>query len=163
MKKGNVGLFISILTRYSEIGTLNYDPKTRVLDLTFILAQIYEDTWFSKCIDNLSASLETFNSFEGRTPRVLTINYTTYENFTVVEVQRDVETLSQSEISLIVSLMRQQFVADLVTEESGDFGEEELILQEELIGHMLEDIKSTIPEEKLIAFREQGRVLVFNK
>ena len=43
----------------------------------------------------------------------------------------------------------------------GDHGEtyqeEDLLLQEELIGHMLENLKVSLPEKKLIAFQGRGQ------
>ena len=59
--------------------------------------------------------------------------------------------------------MQQHFSDYLLADDNESFLEEDLELQEEMIGHMLENIKGTTIGKKLIAFREEGRVLVFNK
>ena len=159
----SIGLLISILVRYPEVGTINYEPKTHVLTFTFVLLCLLPDEQIDGFQTKLFDCLKTFNYLEAREPQVINLSSSVCRNFTVMEIRRDVETLSQNEISLIVSLIRQEFREDLVTEESDSLVEEEMLLQEELIGHMLENMKGAVPEKKLIAFREEGRVLVFNK
>lgn len=159
----SIGLLISILVRYPEVGTINYEPETHVLTFTFVLSCLFMEEQLDSFQTKLFACLETYNYLEAKKPKIINLSSSVCRNFTVLEIRRDVETLSQTELSLIVSLIRQEFRDNLVAEESDNLIEEEILLQEELIGHMLENMKGAIPEKKLIAFREEGRVLVFNK
>jgi len=77
--------------------------------------------------------------------------------------QRDLDTLAQEEINLIVELFRQYFNKNLVTEDHEHLIEEDLLAQEEMIDNMLESIKDSTEDKYLFAFREEGKVLVFNK
>lgn len=88
-----------------------------------------------------------------------------FDSVSIVEISRDVATLTQEEISLIIELARAALGPDLITEGAGEEGEfeEELVYQDEMIATMLDDLRESVQQRKLIGFREEGRVLVFNK
>lgn len=159
----SIGLLISILVRYPEVGSTNYDPKTKKLTLTFTISKLLDEKALNQFKKKFLSSIELFNSFEGRVPKILVLKSSSYEKFTILEVQRDVETTTHNEISLIISLMQQDFASNLVADDNGNLLEEDLELQEEMIGYALENIKNSTFEKKLIAFREEGKVLVFNE
>lgn len=159
----SVGLLISILVRYPEVGTINYEPSSRILKFSFMLTSSLKEKDLEQFARRFIKSLSTYNLLENRVPRVISLKYSCFQQLTVLEVQRDVETLSQGEIGLIITLVRQEFNEALVAEAAENIQEEELLVQEEIIDHMLESIKGEVLQKKLIAFREEGRVLVFNK
>ncbi|KKM13101.1 hypothetical protein SY88_00665 [Clostridiales bacterium PH28_bin88] len=159
----SIGLLISILVRYPEVATINYEPQSHVLRFAFMSSRVLSDVEGKILGDNIISCLETFNFLEARQAQVIRLEHSRCDNVTVLEVQRDVETLTGEEIALIIALMHQEFPGELVADENDSLMEEDLLMQEELIGHMLENMKGAIPEKKLIAFREEGRVLVFNK
>lgn len=159
----SIGLLISILVRYPEVGTINYEPRDQVLRFTFMLAQPVAVEQVQEFEKMFRKSLEVYNYLEDREPRVINLHHTWNDQLMSLEVQRDVATLSRDEINLIMALVREEFGTSLVVENNDEVQEEELILQEELIDHMLESVKGTASERQLIAFREEGRVMVFNK
>jgi hypothetical protein len=159
----SIGLLISILVRYPEVGSTNYDPESRKLALTFTLSQLLDNEPLQQFKNKCISCIETFHYLENRKPNILNLKYSAYEGLTVLEVQRDVETITHNEIALIISLLHQDFANILVADANDSLMEEDLELQEEMIGHALENIKGSTLDKKLIAFREEGRVLVFNK
>jgi len=159
----SAGLLVSILVRYPELGTINYDPEQHCLRFTFLLTRLLPDGEFRSWREKLEASLEAYWYLEKRSPMAFDIQQSTFGKITVLEITRDVGTLTQEEISLVIDLLREEFGALLMTDGNDTVMEEDLMLQEELIGQMLEDFKVTRQERKLIAFREEGRVLVFNQ
>jgi len=159
----SIGLLISILVRFPEVGTINYEPQDQVLRFTFMLDQPLTKEAIRQFEEKFRKSLEIFNFLEDRVPEVINLKYTQYDQLMALEVQRDVTSLSRNEIGLIIALVRESFEASLVSENNDSIMEEELLLQEELIDHMLESVRGTVPQRQLIAFREEGRVMVFNK
>lgn len=159
----SVGLLISILVRYPEVATINFDPARQVLKFTFIASRDLTVTEISAMKEKLMLSIEVFNMLEGKQIRVALITHQTSDHLTMIEVQRDVETLVREEIALIVQLFHQYLKKNLVTETSEPLFEEDLIIQEEIIEHMLNSVRSAAGDKYLFAFREDGRVLVFNK
>ncbi|MBE3571456.1 MAG: hypothetical protein IMW95_00655 [Moorella humiferrea] len=158
-----IGLLISILVRYPEVATINYEPDEQLLRFTFMLSEPITGEKMEKFAEKFRKSLEVYNYLENREARIIDLKYTPYDQLTSLEVQRDVATLSRDEIDLIIALVREGFNSTLVAENNDNIMEEELMIQEELIDRMLESVRGTVPERRLIAFREEGRVMVFNK
>jgi hypothetical protein len=159
----SVGLLISILVRYPEVSTINFDPGEQILKFTFIYSQVLGDHELASLKGKLTDSIDAYNMLEGKEIRMVAINHNVCDNLTMIEVQRDVHSLAQEEINLIVELFRQSLNSSLVTEEDESLVEEEMMAQDEIIEHMLECIKGSAEKKQLYAFREEGRVLVFNK
>jgi hypothetical protein len=159
----SIGLLISILVRYPEVATINYDPEQRILKFTFITSRVLDPVQEKDLSGRLLESIEVFSILEGKATRLSMVDYQECESYTMVEIQRDVETLKQEEIALIVELFRQSLENSLVTDEGHSLYEEDLLMQDEIIQHMLESVRDCAGDKKLFAFREEGRVLVFNK
>ncbi len=159
----SVGLLISILLRYPEVATINFNPESQLLKFTFIYSKVLENGELDSLKQKLMDSIEVYNLLEGKETKVVTLNHQICDNLTLLEVRRDVDTLAQEEITLIVELFHQFLKNDLVTEENEQLVEEDLIAQEEIIEHMLQSIKCSTQDKCLFAFREEGRVFVFNK
>ena len=158
-----VGLLITILVRYPEVAKINFDPENQMLKFTFIYAQVFDESELTNLKTKLSDSIEAYNYLEGKETRFVDISYQVSENLTLIEVQRDVDTLAQEEITLIVEILQGSLKTNPVTEESDQLLEEDLVAQEEFIEHMLENVKFSNHDKQFFAFREEGRVLVFNK
>lgn len=161
--QNSIGLLISILVRYPEVGTIKYEPDQKVLKFTFILNKRLGSERFRIFTRKLEESLGALAVVTQRELALVAVERFDYKQFTLIEVKRDVESLSQEEISLLSSLAHDYFGNSLVMEGNEPIQEEDLLLQEELIDHMLEDIKENLVEKDLIGFREEGRVFVFNK
>lgn len=159
----SIGLLISILVRYPEVGTINYDPADQDLKFTFMFSRVLDESELVNFKKKVIDSIETYNELEGITPTIIEADYSVCEHFTKFSVKRDVGTLTQEELSMVIELVYNDFRNYLVTEASENIMEEDLLMQEELIEHMLENLKANTPGKNLIAFREEGRVLVFNK
>ncbi len=111
----------------------------------------------------MQQSLDAYYFLIGKDVEVCSFSFQTLEYFTTLEFQRDVLTLTQKEIALIIALLKEQFGDDLIADEDDDLMVDDLSLHEELIGRMLEHTKKTSANSRLIALRDEGRVLVFNK
>ncbi|MDI3281381.1 MAG: hypothetical protein QJR13_08445 [Bacillota bacterium] len=161
--QNSIGLLISILVRYPEVGTVRYNPEAQTLKFTFILKVVPPRERQRRFFALFRESLQAFYGLTGREPLVFELERQVYRNFTLLELKRDIATLSQEEISLFTGLVRDEFSDVLLTEENEPLQEEERLFQEEMIEHMLEDMRESKLEKDLIGFREEGRVFVFNK
>ena len=159
----SVGLLISMLVRYPEIGTVNFDPLTHGLKLTFIVAGTYGDKDIKIFTEKLLDSINVYHELAEITTRIFSIDWQKGDDCLVMELKRDVDSLSLEELSFLIELFGIQFNQSLISENNEDMFEEDLQLQEEIILHMLENMKKNMPDKRLIAYREDGKVLVFNR
>jgi len=159
----SINLLTSLLVRYPELCTINFTPKGRLLKLSFILRIELNKKTCAQIQDDLFQCISTFLYFENRTaPAHFKINHTFGSGLTILEITRDANTLLQQEIALIIAYLRQHFQQIVVSDET-TFQEEELWEQDSLIGSMLDSLRIINPKNKLIAVREEGRVLVFKR
>ncbi len=161
--RNSVGLLISILVRYPELASLNFDPKEQSLKFTFLATKLLSEEEFRKLRDLTEASLDAYWNLGRRKPSDFSFTISSFAGVSVLEMTRDVASLSQEELALVIGLMKDTLGDRLVVDHNDGSPDEDLSMQEELIQEMLEDIKEDKLEKNLIAFREEGRVLVFNK
>ncbi|HHV61830.1 MAG TPA: hypothetical protein GXX51_04215 [Firmicutes bacterium] len=160
----SVSLLISILVRYPQIVTVNFDPKHKTLKFTFMISEQISDERYAKFKMKLEENIETYAALIQSGKPDIELHMVRFEGFTSLEVKRDVQTLTQEEISLIIELVVAEFGDQLITERGEDsLLDEEISMQDEIIENMLEDLRESFQERDLIGFREEGRVLVFNK
>ena len=152
-----LGLLTSILLRYSEVGSVHYWREQHALKITFMIRQ-YQDV--SSLEEILKPALEAFHQIEGQSMRIFDIACRNEENICVITVTRDVDSLTQCEVGLIVELIKREYKKQLVYDEIYIL-EDELLLQEQMISRMLSSIQTHDIEENVVALREEGRVLVF--
>lgn len=159
-----VNLLISILVCYPEIGAINFDPKQNSLKMTFMLSNLLDLNDIAKCKQLLADSISAYHFLENTTIDIVEIEVSTYGSITMLHVIRDVSTLSKTEITLIIALLRDKLQECLIIDNNDSLLEEELMVQEEVIENMLESMKKQyLPYNNLIGIREDGKVLVFNK
>lgn len=153
-------LMVSIMLRYPEIGTIKYNPRHRSIKFTFlVLDEKIDQQQLSSFGDALKKALQTYNYIEKRCPTVIHADHSILGGVTLVNVVRDVETLYLNEIALVVDFFKEWFNP----ETRNEFPEEEMLFQEEIIRQSLEHLKQVRTGKWIIALREEGRVMVFNK
>lgn len=159
----SVGLLISILVRYPEIGTVNFDPQTHGLKLTFIVSGTFGDKDIKMMTEKLLESINVYYELASINPQTFSIDWQKGDNCLVMALKRDVDTLSLEELSFLIELFGIQFNKSLISENNEEMFEEDVLQHEEIIIHMLENVKKNMPDKRLIAYREEGNVLVFNR
>lgn len=157
----SVNLLISILIRYPEVSTINYDPESRTLKFSFLFQYKFKKSELEYIEKILKDSIDVYNRLETKEPGYIEIASDNMDDYTIIKIERDVDTLIQEEIALIVQCLQQSVKTRMLIENAPY--EEDLEMQEELIESMLESVKCCHESKRLFAFREEGRVLVFNK
>ncbi len=156
-------LLISILVRYPEIGTIRYDADSASIELTFMISGISPADELARAKEKLLASIAAYHALEGISGAISAVRCSTCAQVAMLTLRRDVATLSRGEIALVISLLRESLQSRLVADENDAILEEDLLVQDEVIGDMLETMKKARTGSGLIGIREDGRVLVFNK
>ncbi|HWR40380.1 MAG TPA: hypothetical protein VN611_12850 [Patescibacteria group bacterium] len=159
----SVNLLISILIRYPEIGTIKYLPETNSLKMTFLLRVLPDTEDLADVCRVLEASICAYHLLKGLKNARVALKVSHYDPVMMLEVQRDVPTLSQNEIALMIHILNESYGQWLIADYHETMPEDDLIVQEEYIADMLENIKRQRIDQGLIGIREDGRVFVFDK
>lgn len=155
-------LLATILVRHSQIGTLQVLPNSRCLRFGFFVKGSWDPSTFQEFSGYLSESIEALVFLAGKELTVMDLRVLEYGDFSVIELDRDMASISPQEISLVVLLLQERFGSDLIASDN-DGDVEDIAWYDDFIQHILEDINGGTPLDELIGFREGGRILVFNK
>jgi hypothetical protein len=154
-----VGLLISILVRYPEVCSVRYLQQEHALKFSFTLFGKENGERF---IEKLRDALEVFHRLEGIMMKLCKVEQKLEEHLSLLTITRDVSSMSQMEVGLIVDLVKTELSKHLIYDElEAELPEDELIFQEEVIGQILQSFKESVLDKSFIAIREEGRVLVY--
>lgn len=159
---GSVGLLMSILVRYPEVSSIKYDPESREIRFALMVGHLLSNDEYKTFQTTLSDCLDAYAYVTGRDSLLLQMSKCDYDSMTVVEIVRDVESLCQDEISLIISISNNCLGKSLVID-NDELYNEEIDIQDGIIDQLLDNLSDGDSERKLIGFREEGRVMIFNR
>lgn len=158
---GDAHLVASILARYPEIGSLEYCPKSHQFTFAFLVTATGLN--MPAFQERYKESLQAYSFLTGHRVDLLIVDWLEEAGVTLLRVVRDLPTLRHEELSLLIGLVRQEF-ADLLVCEAAEPGVDyDGAMQEEMIQHMLEDLRDTPRSRELIGFRHEGRVVVYHR
>lgn len=124
--------------------------------------ELGEAQW-SALEQTFSDTLDVYHRLSQRTPNWIELSQESYGELTAIAIVRDVLSLSPEEIYTIVEFFRERFPDRLVSEAIEFAHEDEWIAQDEMIADLLADVEEGRKGRNLIAIREDGRVMVFQK
>lgn len=153
-----VGLLISILLRYPEVCSVRYLREQHALKFQFLL---YASSSLALLPQKLLEALGVFHILEKKAIKICKVEGQRKEDYYHLTVTRDVESMNQSEVGLIVDLVKGNSTNELLYEQL-DLQEDELDFQEEVIAQILEHLQKNELDKNVIALRDEGRVLVYN-
>jgi len=151
----------SILARYPEIGALEYCPKSHQFTFTFLITATGLNMPAFR--ERFKESLHAYSFLTGQAVDLLIVDWVEEAGLTLLRIVRDLPTLRHEEISLLIGLVRQEFGDLLACEGAGPGLDADGAMQEELIQHMLDDLRDAPRSREVIGFRQEGRVVVFHR
>lgn len=163
---GTASLFVSILVRYPEVASVSYSRDAHSLRLSVLVSRSVGPDSAGQLRDLLRKSIRAYCRLVNREVRVFDLEVKAARAVSVVEIWRDLESLTRDELSMTLAIIQGFFGPSLVVDQFPHVGGEELAVQEQLIEEMLEglrDAREARREPNLIAFRDEGRVLVYSR
>ena len=163
-----VNLLISLLLRYPEIGTVRFEPDGRVLSFNFMFSGVIDSQKYLVVKDKITNSLSAYHRLNGTSYETIDVIVAYHDVCSTITLIRDVATLSKGEITIAVALLTETFQDSLIDDdpEIRMVPDDDVAFQEDFIENMLDNVRLH-PVAKLykglFAFREDGRVLVFNR
>lgn len=159
----SIGTLISLLVRCPEIGTVRYDPRQQTLRYSLLITGIIPPAQLESTVAVLTDTLHVYNRLDQREIALAEITAEEFGGLVAITVARDTTTISPAEVWTVLEFFRDRYGDRLVAEPVEYSGEEELQAQDEMIAEVLLDIQSGRSGRNLIAIREEGRVMVFQR
>ena len=160
-----IHLLASILVCFSEITTISYEPEDETLKITFSLRKEMNQEEFDRLSVFLAESIHTYHALEGFLDSRVNFSMETHENLSFLHVTRDIATVSRGELSMMASIMKEQFGEGLLLDyySSGPVDPEFTAAQEETLDRMLGNLHSLSLSRRLVGVREGDHVLVYDR
>lgn len=160
----SINLLISILLRYPEIINVGFEPDVKRLRFRLVVSRGVGREEFEAFRAKLLGSLEAYLCLRGEPgpPDAGVLRFACM-GYTILQVECGLRLLSKEAISLIVEFTGEFFKEHLVVEREDEVPEEERQAQDDMIENLLIDARDAHHSRNLIGFREDGRVVVFNR
>ncbi len=162
----NAGLdiFISVLLRYPEFNAVKYDAANGEIKIEVALQGGIENESQHRFIAESMECVGLFHKLSGIQTSIIKIRFEEYEksNLTFLRYNRDVESLTEGEVEVFAGLLQKCF-DEFIIRDSGKIITEDICkkrIKENLLYKINRGKTST---NNFLAYRDHGRVLVFNK
>ncbi|MEW5921058.1 MAG: hypothetical protein AB1796_09000 [Bacillota bacterium] len=158
----HASMLIFLLLRYPQIFIINFNLAKELFRISFMLKIKLDNERYIKFRKSFSECLGIYKDMVGvtRSPR---INRRNVDNRTLLQVTWKNDNISIEEVNLVSSLVLKEFHKDLIIETR----KESFIQRNSAEGderfELLPPRRKENEEENLFAFREAGRVYVFDK
>lgn len=163
MNSKQVNLLVSLLIRFPQMSAVHYEPRDRSLRFVYLLKGVQcED--LRGFAEKAKVYLQAFHSIAPLTapePRVAAVHYEQAEDVWVLQMRRDVDSLTYEEVNLINELVQEYLGKAVVCETVEETVDDEFFEEDMAIDTLLSS-GGGFGDEKLSGYREKGRVLVFS-
>lgn len=159
----SVHVLLSYAVRYPEIATVRYDPKRRTLRFSFLVTGPVPEKEFAMVERKVRETLDVYHILGQRRALVIEVAHEGLGELNTIALERDISTLTPEELFTVVEVIRDLFAGRVIAENIDLYGEEEMLLQEEMIEEMLASLAERRSKTNLIAIREDGRLMFFHK
>lgn len=154
-------IFLTASLNHPEFNAVKYlaDKEEIILEIAF--DTVIENEKRESLEKKIRACLNLFYRLSGRSPELLDVELTDKAELSFLRFYRDVRTLSQEEIGLLILLLREEFANLLVKDDSDIIAKD--AFKRKLKRSILQKINrdNTNPTE-FLAYRKEGRIFVFN-
>lgn len=157
-------IFISVLLRYPEFNAVKYDAANEEIKVEVALQGGIKQETQDKFRSELDQCIILFGKLSKSKTSYINISFEEYRQskLTILRYKREVESLTEGEVEIFASLLQKHFNKSIISD-SG-----KIITEDGFKKKVKANLLHKINREKtgvsnFLAYRDQGRVLVFNK
>lgn len=157
-----VGLLAAMLICYREISTVFFEPKDRTVKITFTVNKDMNEKSFHDIVTFLDESIHTYHMISGIPFIPIEFTMETQGEYAFLHIIRDIETLTNGELNIITSILRERIGDKLVVGDTS-LDEDILEMQEENLENLLLATQNVQIRNRLVGVREGDSVMVYDK
>ncbi|QGT99637.1 hypothetical protein SYNTR_1044 [Candidatus Syntrophocurvum alkaliphilum] len=155
-------MFISISVQFSEFSSIKYEADNNIIKLELALEGVLEEEGKQEFITNINKCLDCLHKLRNSNPQISKLTFEDLPGITLISFYRDAETLTEEELHLFTTMLKESFNSLIIREEENMLSLE--YYKKEIKKSLLKKInKTNTPSNNFFAYREEGRVFVFNK
>ncbi|GIM47882.1 hypothetical protein DNHGIG_34310 [Collibacillus ludicampi] len=156
-----IHLLISMLIRYPQVSTIRFVHKGKFVILTFLLNGFIEEETFQKFLSKVKDYFVAMQEFDHTVNKWGTFSRSVLNEVTFITYTQSLNHLSLSEIRLVTALIQEHFESYILLDPI-ELRMEDMEAQDEVIEHLLHHQEGITEEQDLVAYRDGGKVFVYN-
>ena len=157
----------SLPVRYPEVDTVEYEPRSRMVTLNFVLKCPLNKVALALYDGQLRESYAAYRHLEGRVPaeEAFQITADVVEEVSRVHVELPLQNLTSDEVDLIIDVAVQTYGEDLAVDHQMDSLLDDTFIQqqEDMFAMLLVEMQQHPPRVALAGYRDEGHVIVYNR
>lgn len=162
MSKAGLEIFLNVSVNFPEINIVKYDYNSDLLIIEVALSREIELEEEQKFIARGQECLQLLHKLEENKPEIFNIRFTKLSGLTFIRYYRDIKSLNEKEINLLISLLREEFYDCLL-----DNGRS-IINRDSFKRKVKRDLLLQLNNDNdnvgyLFAYRDHGRLCMFNR
>ncbi len=159
----SIGLLMSLLMCYPGICTVRYLPDSNSLKLSYLMKNGFDEQKIHLIKSILVDSMVFYAETTRKRISPLELVFSATGDLGQLEILCGIEDLTREEINMVNEIVVSHFQDLLTFDVREPLLEEDRVYQEAYIDNMLDSMRDCAPQRYLIGFREEGRVMVYNK
>jgi hypothetical protein len=156
-------LLVSFLIRHPELSSLRYNPQTKKLTFGIYLHGLIEPARQHDFRSHVESYFVVCRDLEPGFSPLGDVTYAMWDGVTILSYEQSMERINATEVRLFMHLVRDYFHASLGEDVLLPLQPEELEAQEEIIERILSEKERLREESSIVAYRDGGKVFVYNK
>jgi hypothetical protein len=156
-----IHLLISMLIRYPQVSSIRFVHKGKFVILTFLLNGLIEEEMYQKFLSKVEEYFVAMQEFDHTFKKWGTFNRSVMNEVTLITYTQSLNHLSLSEIRLFTALIQEHF-ASYISLDPVELRMEDMEAQDEVIEHLLHHQEGITEEQDWVAYRDGGKVFVYN-
>ena len=166
MAMNTVNLLAGLLVHYPEISTVQYDPATQCLRFSYTMDGVLLDKMETPEIfleRDLFLGIQGYHRFNKIYSLVTEVEIERFASFARVVIRRDLKSFSPREITFILALLSQTIPGFFAIDSLDKRDLEDFSMGEGALSVRLENVNNVSGQKEIVAFRDNERVLFYNK
>ena len=159
MNEAGLEIFLNISVNFPEINIIKYEYEKDLLIVEVVLAKEITRDQEEKIITRHKECVQVLHMLNKSKPQIFNIKFRRLAGLTFVRYYRDAESLHETEIDLLMSLLRDEYCDYL-------FNEGEITcnsFKKQIKRDLLQQLNNKYDTGYLFAYRDHGRLCMFNR
>ena len=152
---------ISAFIRYSEFSCIKYEAPGNTIKIEIALQGDFNEDQKLKMLNNICQTMNLYYKISKIEPTLMKLDVIQPDGVTILRLYRDLRSMREEELGMFVRLLRQEYPNSLMKDDNN------LLFQDFMFGDVknsiLKRINSSHNYNHIFAYRDGGRVFVFNK
>lgn len=162
MNETGLDMFLNVSVNFPEINIVKYEFNKELIIIEVAFCREIDLQQEKQFKDKARKCIRLLHQLEENRPEVVEVKIKRLAGFTFLRYCRDVKSLSENEIALLISLLRENFCDCLV--EDGRVPLTRDSLKKQVKHDLLQKLRSSCNNtDYLYAYHDQGRLCMFNR